>query len=314
MSQRTNGLRRGSLAVACLAVMSLNNCADDPGTEISDSTQVVIDVGDSAPLSASIEGGAYVLTVDCAPPSNPDAIGALISVQTSLDDTAAPVRAGFWQWAGEIPTGDLSVVVHNAGNTPAVCGVSLARQSVPAAEPEGSGEVCSAWSIHRSRIYTAMHLALGDETNGEWEELPSSGNHWGAWAEWNTVYQAPVLRGFYLHNLEHGGAVLSYGCSGPDESEACKAAEQKLIDLAMAAGHNRVLVTPDPDQGAMFAVRTWRWAYSSDCLDETSAKAFLDAHIRNGREDVDGGPPLPFDPTTTEGVPCQNLIAAPDGC
>ena len=37
-------------------------------------------------------------------------------------------------------------------------------------------------------------------------------------------------------------------------------------------------------------------------------------HFRQGREDIDADPLLPFDPTTTEDVPCENLMAAPDSC
>ena len=105
-----------------------------------------------------------------------------------------------------------------------------------------------------------MHLPVGETSYGKWEALPASGNHWGAWAKWGTVYAKPVLRSFYLHNLEHGGVVLSYRCSNADESEACAQAEASLIELANAFGEHRILVTPDPDQPTMFAVRTWRWA------------------------------------------------------
>jgi hypothetical protein len=63
----------------------------------------------------------------------------------------------------------------------------------------------------------------------------------------------------------------------------------------------------------MFAIRGWRYGYSSSCLDETSAKQFAQAHYRQGREDADSDPPIPYDPSTTN-VPCENLMAAPDSC
>ena len=40
----------------------------------------------------------------------------------------------------------------------------------------------------------------------------------------------------------------------------------------------------------------------------------MQGHHRMGREDIDADPPIPFDPTTTENVPCENLMAAPDSC
>jgi hypothetical protein len=128
------------------------------------------------------------------------------------------------------------------------------------------------------------------------------------------AYPKPVLRGFYMHNLEHGGAVLSYGCESADESAACADAEAALIKLANEFGQNRVIVTPDPDQPTLYAVRTWRWAYAADCFDHDSALEFLGEHFRNGREDIDADPPVPFDPTTTEDVPCEDLMSAPDSC
>lgn len=73
------------------------------------------------------------------------------------------------------------------------------------------------------------------------------------------------------------------------------------------------LHTPDPPQPEMFAIRGWRWGYSSACLDAQSAGASARAHIRQGREDADADPPIPYDPTTTA-VPCQSLMRAPDSC
>jgi hypothetical protein len=131
---------------------------------------------------------------------------------------------------------------------------------------------------------------------------------------WNRVYDAPVLRGFYLHNLEHGGIMLSYKCESADESEECAAAEQRLIDLAAEFGQNRIFISPDPDQPEMFAVRAWRWAFSSDCLNKEAALDFMQGHFRQGREDIEAGPLQEFDPTSSENIPCEILMAAPDGC
>src|SRR5205823_692982 len=100
------------------------------------------------------------------------------------------------------------------------------------------------------------------------------------------VYEKPIKKGFLLHDLEHGGVVLSYKCSSASQSAACGDAAKGLVDLANHAGLSRVIVTPDPTQPEMFAVRAWRWAYSSACLDEASASAFAREHIRHGREDI----------------------------
>jgi hypothetical protein len=180
------------------------------------------------------------------------------------------------------------------------------------AHDEASSSTCEAWSVHRSANVDHTHLAVGDDPSPEWDALPASGNHWGAWAAWSTVYERPVLRGFMMHNLEHGGAVLSYRCDSP-ESEACARQQNDLVDLAQRFGEGRVIVTPDPEQPTAYAIRTWRWAYASDCLADDVALEFLADHYRNGREDIDADPPIPFDPTTTD-VPCKDLMAAPDSC
>ena len=107
--------------------------------------------------------------------------------------------------------------------------------------------------------------------------------------------------------------MFSYKCSSATASAQCKTAHDELVALAQSLGQPRFIVTPDPAQPTMFAVRGWRYAYTAECLDHASALAFAKAHYRHGREDADSDPPIPFDPSTTN-VPCQDLMAAPDSC
>jgi hypothetical protein len=144
-------------------------------------------------------------------------------------------------------------------------------------------------------------------------DVPASGNHWGAWAKWGAIYTRPVKRGFYLHNLEHGGLVLSYGCSAPTESAECAEAADNLTALANTFGEYRVIVTPDPQQPELYGIRGWRVGYQSECFNEQRMLDFMGDNFRNGREDTDADPPVPYDPTTTQ-VPCVDLMAAPDSC
>ena len=46
--------------------------------------------------------------------------------------------------------------------------------------------------------------------------------------------------------------------------------------------------------------------HTTDCFQASAAKAFYQTHIRNGREDIDADPPIPFDPTTTTTWPGSN--------
>lgn len=307
-----------SLVLMAAAVV---NCGDDTqiGALSEDLVELSIESGESVTLTATMQEAANVIvSLDCGVPQNVDAASALIAVTGDsfalTDSLAGAIRADYWEWAGELSAGQHPITITNAGNRAASCRIDMVLQPPADDEASADDEVCSAWSVHRSLIDTATHIPVGNEEYGDWESLPASGNHWGAWAMWGRVYPAPVLRGFYLHNLEHGGLVLSYGCASADESEACAAAEAELTELANTFGQGRILVTPDPNQPEMFSVRGWRWAFSSDCLNADAALAFMKAHYRQGREDIDADPPIEFDPTTTEGVPCENLMAAPDSC
>jgi hypothetical protein len=52
---------------------------------------------------------------------------------------------------------------------------------------------------------------------------PASGPHMGcSWGAWNTVYEqaAPEPRGFWIHNLEHGGVLFLWGPNATPEAKA----------------------------------------------------------------------------------------------
>ena len=245
------------------------------------------------------------LSIDCRPPANPDVVGPVFRISgASVRFNDTQTSAGRWAWTGKMPAGTHTILVTSVGGVAASCSIKTARLATTRS--------CRAWISRRSPNVNHTHIRVGTDAK-DWESFPASGNHWGAWAAWTKVYASPVKRGFILHNLEHGGLVFSYKCDAATDSSACKDARDKLIDLANAVGESRVIVTPDPTQPELFAVRAWREAYSSACLDTTSAQAFAEASIHHGREDEDSNPPIPFDPTTTD-VPCQDLMAAPDSC
>ena len=137
---------------------------------------------------------------------------------------------------------------------------------------------------------------------------PSSGNHYGAPTQ-HKSYATPVPRGFWVHNLEHGGIVFSYNCPGGCAAEL--AAAQAVIDAApvdptcAAAGTlRRVLMTPDPHLDVRFAASAWGFTLRATCFDPQAFGAFLAAHYRMGPEDVcwdgpdqsQGQPPLCGEP------------------
>jgi hypothetical protein len=247
---------------------------------------------------------ALTLTVDCHPPAGADEVGPVfkLSAETLGAHASDAPRAGFWSRTLDLAVGSHVMTFTNLGPA-ATCTVRSA--------PVATSATCRSSTSFRSPNLNHTHFKVGTDTSSDWEAFPTSGNHWGAWATWSKVYPKAIKRGYLLHNLEHGGLVFSYKCAS-DQGAECVAARDKLTAIAEGIGP-RFIVTPDPTQPDMFAIRAWRYAFSASCLDEASATQFARAHYRNGREDADANPPIPFDPTTTN-VPCQDLMAAPDSC
>lgn len=299
------------ISACCVAGLAgcAANSADDGASADSDLTSTIsLAAGAERTVTVDVTSdGDMTFTLDCNPPDDPDDQGPVVEVSSDALGTSSrgPAPAGYWSHTGHVSKGSVDVTLKNQGDA-ARC--QLKTTPVPASA------TCRARDEWRSANTDHTHYRVGSQgAAAGWDPFPASGNHWGAWAKWASVYDKPVKTGFVLHNLEHGGIVYSYKCSSASQSRECSDARDQLVSLAQSLGGPRVIVTPDPSQPTMFAVRAWRYAYTSDCLDETSAKAFAREHYRHGREDEDSDPPIPFDPTTTN-VPCQDLMAAPDSC
>jgi hypothetical protein len=275
---------------------------DEEGKEDS-AKKISVSAGHDLTVRYKTTGSAAQVTIDCKPPANPDTEGMTFSVDAAElgTRTSDPDRAGFFRAEAALNAGNHELTVSGVSGSGS-CSVSVQKLS---------GQ-CTDGAEWHSPNTGHTHIRVGTSAR-DWESFPASGNHWGAWAKWGQDYPRAIQRGFLLHNLEHGGIVLSYKCSSPTESADCKAAHAQLVELQQSFGENRVVITPDPTQPARFGVRAWRWAYSADCLDQTRALTFMDHHYKHGREDEDSDPPIPFDPTTTH-VPCQDLMSAPDSC
>ena len=301
------------ITVGCAVSLLLGSagCAvesneEEPNADEQDLTSTVqVPAHGGADFSFSAKTATTLtVTVDCRPSADPDDAGPAIKIASQTLSISQPGRAGYFSWTGAVPAGAHKLTLTGQGAATS-CSV---KTTVVAASA-----TCRAWTAWHSENTNHTHFAVGTDTSSDWESFPCSGNHWGAWAAWTKVYDKPVHHGFMLHNMEHGGVVFSYKCASATASAQCKSAHDQLVALAESLGHSRYIVTPDPSQPTMFAVRAWRFAYTSDCLDHTSALAFAKAHYNHGREDVAADPPIPFDPTTLN-VPCEDLMAAPDSC
>jgi len=294
-----------ALGGACVASEDDDELVEVPvGDQKADSVSTVtVSSGKTVTVQFTATGDPLDVSVDCSPPANPDTVGMQFTVtSTALDQpSASAAMAGYWQWSGDVAAGARSMKLKGKSGS-GTCKVRVHKIS----------GTCTTSTSFRSPATGHTHLRVGT-TVSTWGSFPVSGNHWGAWAKWNTVYTKPIERGFLLHNLEHGGIVLSYKCSSATASSACAEAAADLEALKHAFGESRVIVTPDPAQPTKYAARAWRTGFASSCYDENRMLDFMAAHFRDGREDEDSDPPIPFDPTTQD-VPCHDLMAAPDSC
>jgi hypothetical protein len=147
---------------------------------------------------------------------------------------------------------------------------------------------------------------------------PTSGEHYPIWAAYR-AYDKPVPRGFSVHDLEHGGVVVSYNCPGGCDAEVAALeawlAARPADPTCTPPVHARITVTPDPLLDVRFAAASWGFSLKSDCFDLDALGAFIDAHYRMAPEDFcDDG----IDPTSPDaGLPadCGDPpdSGAPDG-
>ena len=140
----------------------------------------------------------------------------------------------------------------------------------------------------------APHLPTCSYIPYDQSNPPSSGPHYPVWARYKT-YTSPVPRGFLVHDLEHGGLVVSYDCPGGCAGEVAKA--QAVIDAFVDPGcstepageSKRVTLSPDPLLDTTFALAAWGHTLTASCVDEAAFAAFMKAYAGKGPEDVCGG-------------------------
>lgn len=125
------------------------------------------------------------------------------------------------------------------------------------------------------------HVEIGTEI--DWmSNPPNSGPHFPMWEPWGE-HESTVERGYWVHNLEHGGVVLSYLCP-----EGCDAELEVLREVIEARPDSRILMTPDPDLPgpARFAAISWTWVHRFDDPTLDELLCFVDQHFNHAPEDV----------------------------
>jgi len=115
---------------------------------------------------------------------------------------------------------------------------------------------------------------------------PSSGNHYGNWAAYQT-YNKPFLPGFWVHSLEHGTVVISYNCGQGCPTEVARI--QAFIDALPAdctGPPRRIILLPNPALDVRFAASAWGFTLKADCFDPSAFSAFVAAHYNHAPEDI----------------------------
>ncbi len=147
-----------------------------------------------------------------------------------------------------------------------------------------------------SRLHVDVCSALDYPDNP-----PAGGQHYPVWAAYQS-FSFPVPRGFWVHDLEHGGVVFTYHCPAgcaEEVSEVEALIEALPIDAACAANEpRRIVLTPDPLLDVRWGISAWGHTLRAECVDADRFRQFYSEHAGRGPEavcgqgsDFDGVPP-----------------------
>ncbi len=131
-----------------------------------------------------------------------------------------------------------------------------------------------------------VHVTEGSEIVYA-NEPPASGPHYNVWATWDVHFE--LARGYWVHNVEHGGIVLLHRPDAPDEVAEALRAAYDAIPNDPACDHRRAILAQDVTLTTPVAVIAADWVMDGDCVDEAAQEAilqFAEDHRGQGREDI----------------------------
>ena len=129
----------------------------------------------------------------------------------------------------------------------------------------------------------ATHIRQG-ETATYNSNPPTSGAHYGFPATWGIHNEAPLDESL-VHNLEHGGIVVSYN---PSQIQGQTLEELRTQIRELSQINPRIVLTPRENLEGAIALTAWGYLQKLDSYDPTAVKAFYDAHITRGPECQNG--------------------------
>ena len=115
---------------------------------------------------------------------------------------------------------------------------------------------------------------------------PNHGNHYDTPRPWG-AYDSPVPDGYFVHNMEHGGVVVLYNCQTP-----CPDLQTQMKNLPNMLpkeprfGEVKVIVSPYTRSDHLISLVAWDWEQDLDSYDFDTIKAFYQAHVDKGPEQI----------------------------
>ena len=99
-----------------------------------------------------------------------------------------------------------------------------------------------------------VHIPL-DATPHYAASLPTAGEHYEVWARWGIHGEStPVPRGYWVHNLEHGGVVFLHRVGASSAIVEALARVYDAIPPDPPCTHNRIVVATDSQLTTEWAV------------------------------------------------------------
>jgi hypothetical protein len=123
------------------------------------------------------------------------------------------------------------------------------------------------------------HLVVGTPITYN-SNPPTSGPHYPYPAGWG-IYKNPPADEFLVHNLEHGGIIISYN---PNRIKGQELQRLQAQARSLSKINPRIIVVPRRNLDKAIALTAWNYLQKLDRYDPIAVKAFYNAHIARGPE------------------------------
>jgi hypothetical protein len=111
---------------------------------------------------------------------------------------------------------------------------------------------------------------------------PTSGDHWAAASQWGVYNQAPPDQRL-VHNLEHGGVIISYDPGALDQATI-----DRIKDVTRSLNRTQACAISTPrdnlPEGQPIALTAWGVLVTLDRFDAQAIREFYNEHRANGPE------------------------------